>query len=285
VTAITSAKTREPLWKHAAKSVRYIFHRGLTVLDRVAPWRNDPLLPPAHLRIYYYRTWKPDAFARACRGARHELDVAGLQPDHRVLDIGSGIGNLAVGLIGSHRGTYDGIEVHREAVAWCQRAITPRHPTFRFHDADLASSAYNPGGRTSASSYRFPFPDGSFDVIFLGSVYTHLLPEDVDHYVREVARLLAPGGFCVASYFFLDDERRKSIDAHRSFISFSVEHASGVCRLHNANRPEAAIAFDETFIRRLHDQAGLRIRDVRRGQWWCGVAHDQDVVVAVPASS
>ena len=271
------------MWKRAAKSGRSLAYRGLTVLDGVAPWRGRALLPPAHLRIYYYNTWKPDAFERACRGARHELDVAGLRPDHRVLDIGSGIGNLAVGLIGYLHGTYDGIEIHGEALAWCRRVITPRHPNFRFHHADLASGAYNPGGRDSASAYRFPFPDRSFDVIFLGSVYTHLLPDDAAHYVHEVARLLAPGGFCVASYFLLDDGRRASIDARRSFIPFSIEHASGVCRLHNASSPEAAVAFDETFIRRVHRESNLRIRDIRRGGWWRGVAHDQDVVVAVHA--
>ncbi len=272
------------MWKRAAKSARSLAHRGLTVLDRLAPWRDDVLLPPAHLRIYYYRTWKPDAFARACRGARRELDAAGLRHDHRVLDIGSGVGNLAVGLIGYLQGTYDGIEVHAEAVAWCRRAITTRHPAFRFHHANLTSGAYNPGGGVSSAAYRFPFPDRSFDVIFLGSVYTHLLPDDAAHYIGEVARLLAPGGFCVASYFFLDDERRHAIDARQSFIPFPVEH-SAVCRLHDAKLPEAAVAFDEAFIRRLHGESGLRIRDLRRGQWWRGVSHDQDVVVAVHADS
>ena len=275
--------TQGPLWKRAAKSARSLAHRGLTVLDRLGPWRNDPLLPPAHLRIYYYGTWKPDAFARACRGARNELDAAGLRPGHRVLDIGSGIGNLAVGLIGYLQGTYDGIEVHPAAVAWCRRAITPRHPAFRFHHANLTSGAYNPGGAAAPAAYRFPFPDRSFDVIFLGSVYTHLLPDDAAHYIREVARLLARGGFCVASYFLLDDDRRHSVDARQSFIPFPVVHPSGVCLLHNASLPEAAVAFDETFIRRVHDESGLRIRNVRRGEWWQGVRHDQDVVVAVHA--
>jgi SAM-dependent methyltransferase len=280
VTTITTRATR-PLWKRAAKSLRSLSHRGLTVLDHFAPWRRDSLLPPAHLRIYYYGTWKPHAFARACQTVRTELDLAGLRPEHRVLDIGSGIGNLAVGLIGYLTGSYDGIDVHREAVAWCNRAITPHHPTFRFHHADLANSAYNPGERPPAAAYSFPFPNHSFDVIFLASVYTHLLPEDTAHYVQEVARLLAPGGFCVASYFLLDDERRQSIDARRSFIPFPVTHSSGTCRLHSASSPESAVAFDEAFIRRLHDESGLRIRDIRRGQWWRGVAHDQDVVVAV----
>jgi len=276
-----TARTARPPWKRAARSLRSLAHRGLTILDHFAPWRHDSLLPPAHLRIYYYRTWKPEAFVRACRGARTELEIAGLRREHRILDIGSGIGNLAVGLIGYLEGTYDGIDVHSDAVAWCRRTITPRHPTFRFHHADLASTAYNPGERPPASAYRFPFPDRSFDVIFLASVYTHLLPEDAANYVREVARLLAPGGFCVASYFLLDEERRASIDAGESFIRFPVNHSSGVCRLHDGRSPESAVAFDETFIRRLHDESGLRIRDVRRGQWWRGLAHDQDVLVAV----
>jgi SAM-dependent methyltransferase len=207
--------------------------------------------------------------------------MAGMRREHRVLDIGSGIGNLAVGLIGYLQGTYDGIDVHSEAVAWCRRAITPRYPTFRFHHADLANNAYNPGDRPPAATYRFPFPDRSFDVIFLASVFTHLLPDDAANYIHEVARLLAPGGFCVASYFLLDDERRRSIDAGHSFIPFPVHHSSGVCRLHNAHSPESAVAFDEAFIRRLHHESGLRIRDVRRGQWWCGVPHDQDVVGAI----
>jgi SAM-dependent methyltransferase len=278
----TITTTSEPLWKRAAKALRSLTHRGLTVLDRFAPWRDDPLLPPAHLRIYYYRTWKPEAFAHAGVSARTELELAGLRSDHRVLDIGSGIGNLAVSLIGHFRGTYDGVEVHREAVTWCRRAITPRHPAFRFHHANLANGAYNPDG-LPVLAYRFPFPDASFDVIFLGSVYTHLLPAEAAHYVREVARLLAPGGFCVASYFLLEDERRESIAAQRSFIPFPVEHPSGVCRLHRASSPESAVAFEEHFIRRLHDESGLRMRHVRRGQWWRGVPHDQDVVVAVHA--
>jgi SAM-dependent methyltransferase len=278
---VTVTTRQDPLWKRTAKALRSGAHRGLTLLDRVAPWRNDPLLPPAHLRIYYYRTWRPERFARACQDARTELDLAGLQPEHRVLDIGSGIGNLAVGLIGYLRGSYDGIEVHKEAVDWCRRAITPRQPTFRFHHADLASGAYNPGGQVASARYRFPFPDGSFDVIFLGSVFTHLMPEDAEHFVHEVGRLLAPGGFCVASYFLLDDERRRSIAANRSFMTFAVEHPSGVCLLHSARSPEAAVAFDEAFVRRLHDESGLRMRAVRRGSWWSGLSHDQDVVVAV----
>jgi SAM-dependent methyltransferase len=268
-----------PAWKRLGSGLRRGVYRLATPLDRIVR-RRDPLLPPAHLRIYYYGTWDPRAFARAC-DIRIELISRGLQPEHRVLDIGCGIGNLAIGLREYLRGGYDGVDIHPDAIAWCQQAISPRHPAFRFHRADVSSRAYNPGGNLTAAEYRFPFPDRTFDFIFLASVFTHMMPDAVERYLFEISRLLAPGGTCVESYFLLNDETRPGVDAGRSFMSFNVEHPSGVCRLHDAFVPEAAVAFDEGFVRRIHDEADLEIRDVRRGRWWSGERHDQDVVTAV----
>jgi hypothetical protein len=39
-------------------------YRAWTPIDRV--FRPDPLLPPAHLRVYYYRSTHPRAFQAAC---------------------------------------------------------------------------------------------------------------------------------------------------------------------------------------------------------------------------
>src|SRR5206468_2298345 len=81
-----------------------------------------------HLRIYYYRTRDIAGFARAREAVRTEVLSHGLKPTDRVLDIGSGIGNLALALIDAHTGTYDGVEIHPEAVAWCRSAIASRRP-------------------------------------------------------------------------------------------------------------------------------------------------------------
>jgi SAM-dependent methyltransferase len=270
------------MWKRVAHRARAAAFRLATPLDRIIRWRGSALLPPAHLRLHYYGTWNPEAFARHCDVTGTELISRGLQPDHRVLDIGSGIGNLAIGLRHHLRG-YDGVEIHPESVRWCRRAITRRHPTFRFHHADLASRAYNPRGTVSASEYRFPFADQSFDFIFLASVFTHMLPDAVEHYLHEISRLLATGGVCVASFFLLNDETRIGVETGRSFMSFSAGHPSGLCRLHDANVPEAAVALDEPFVRRVLEQADLEIRDVRRGRWWSGERHDQDIVTLVRA--
>jgi SAM-dependent methyltransferase len=238
-----------------------------------------PMLPPLDLRMYYYRAWNPAVFTRSCEVARREFIDRGLRPEHRVLDIGSGIGNLALGLTDYlTRGSYDGLEIHPQAVAWCQRTITRSHPAFRFHHADLASRAYNPRGHAAAATYRFPFADRRFDFICLSSVFTHMLPEGVENYLSEIARLLAPGGLCAASFFLLNDETRRGVEGGDSFIRFDVHHASGVCRLHDAAVPEAAVAFEESFVVEAAARAGLLIRDIRRGEWWRGTAHYQDMV-------
>ena len=276
--AVYRATNTTPWWKRAARPARRAFYRLGTLLENMLPRSAGPPMPPLHLRGYYNRTASRSAFAGYCEGARAELLTRGLRPEHRVLDIGCGVGNLALGLVDYLHGGYDGVDIHREAVEWCQASITPRYPTFRFHHADLASRAYNPGGRLSASAYRFPFPDRSFDVIFLSSVFTHLLPDTVEEYVHEISRLLAGGGICVASCYLINDESRPHVTAGRSFMSFGVSHPSGLCRLHDAAVPEAAVALEETFVRRIHEDAGLRIREVRRGEWWKGVPHHQDVL-------
>jgi len=269
----------KPAWKRLAGGLRRQVYRLATPVDRMVRRRRDPLLPPAHLRIYYYGTWDPRAFARACE-IRTELISRGLKPEHRVLDIGCGIGNLAIGLRDYLHGGYDGIDIHPEAIAWCQQAITPRYPSFRFHRVDVSSRAYNQGGTLPASTFRFPFADRTFDVIFLASVFTHMMPDAVERYLHEISRLLTAGGTCVESYFLLNDDTRPGVEAGRSFMSFGIKHPSGVCLLHDAAVPEAAVAYEEAFVRRLHDEAGLRIHDVRRGRWWTGEQHDQDVVTS-----
>ena len=108
------------------------------------------------------------------------------------------------------------------------------------------------------------------------------MPDDVEHYVSEISRLLKPGGVCVASYFLLNDESRAAVEAGRSFMTFDVPHTSGVCRLHNESVPEAAVAFEETFVLAIHQRAGLRVRALHRGGWWRGVADYQDVLAVTP---
>jgi SAM-dependent methyltransferase len=273
------AMDKRPAWRRAASRGRKLAYRSLSIAETMLG-RSGPLTPPAHLRAEYYRTLNRDAFERACVSARVEVLSHGLQPGHRILDVGCGIGNLAVGLREYLTGSYEGIDIVPSAVEWCQRAITPRYPRFRFDHADVSSAAYNPHGAVNASGFTFPFPGADFDFVFLGSVFTHMFPDEVQHYLKEIRRVLRPSGTCAASFFLIDDERRPAIDAGRSFLSFALRHPSGAARYHDERKPEAAVALEERFVRTAHAAAGLAIDTIRRGGWWNGRSDDQDVVRA-----
>lgn len=243
--------------------------------------RRDPLTPPRRLGFVGsgdYRTAGDEL-------RRLFVDLGGLRPDDDVLDIGSGVGRGAIGLTGWLRGRYEGIDVVRRGVQWCQRAITPRYPNFRFQVADIYNRHYNPVGCFSASEYRFPFEDHSFDFVVLTSVFTHLLPADRDNYISEITRLLRTGGRCLATFFLLNDEARHSMQSGRGSLNFRFDRPG--YWTDNSRIPEAAVAYEEAEALAEFERSGLQIAKIRYGGWSGrsdGVGW-QDVVVAGPSAA
>jgi SAM-dependent methyltransferase len=214
---------------------------------------------------------------------RYFIELGGLQPEESVLDVGCGLGRMAIPLTGhlSERGRYRGIDIGREAIASCQRNITGKHPHFQFEVADVYNQAYNPRGAHKASEYQFPYPDGTFDFVYLVSVFTHMLPLEVRNYTAEVARVLKPGGRCLITYFLLNPQSRELIDAGRS--SFGFPHQHGEYWVMNERVPEEAVAYEESFIREVYAQIGLSIDEPIRYGCWCGreeFLDFQDILIA-----
>ena len=209
--------------------------------------------------------------------------VCGLQSNARVLDIGCGIGRVAVALTHylSSEGSYDGIDIIPEAIKWCTRKITHQYPRFRFHFADIYNEQYNPKSRFKASDYAFPFERDSFDFVILASVFTHLFPEDVEHYISEIVRMLKPGGTCFATYFLLNPETMERIDTGKSTLNFQFK--GDRYRTISRKVPESAVAYDENYIINLYMQNRLTITTPIRSGTWSVRATDyeyQDFVVA-----
>jgi SAM-dependent methyltransferase len=191
----------------------------------------------------------------------HFVTHAGLAPHERVLDIGCGVGRMAVPLTQylDEAGSYDGVDIVADGIAWCREAITPAYPAFRFHHLDLAHPLYNPAGTLATGAARLPFADESFDLICMVSVLTHLEAAEVAHYAREVARLLAPGGRCFATAFLLNPPARDALLAGGGKLAFDPADPGPVLHADPAV-PSAAVAFDEDTLLELFLRAGLRRR-------------------------
>lgn len=94
---------------------------------------------------------------------------------------------------------------------------------------------YNPSGRFEASNYRFPYESESFGVAFATSVFTHLMRADLDNYVKEAARMLAPGGRLLATFFLLNDGSLKRMRAGKAGTDFS--HLRDGCNVSDPGLP------------------------------------------------
>jgi SAM-dependent methyltransferase len=245
--------------------------------------RRDPLLPPNWLHSVSGQSFDVEDFnAVGEEFFRYFVTIGGLQPDHRVLDVGSGTGRMARPLTRYLKnGSYEGIDIVAPSVKWCQRTFTPRYPNFRFQFSDIYNKTYNPAGECNASEYSFPFETSSFDFIFLTSVFTHMLPEDLENYFSEVARVLKPDGRSLITYILLNQESLELIDAKISPCLF--EYRLPGCRVGNADVPEDHVAYDETTIRGLYQKHNLNLLEPIYFGTWCGRKNGlsaQDMIVA-----
>jgi len=149
------------------------------------------------------------------------------------------------------------LDIVSAPVRWCAEHITPRYPAFHFTHADIYNTSYNRAGRIKARDYILPYPEGTFDFVFLTSVFTHMLPEDMENYLRQCARVMKSRGRCLITFFLIDEECLRLMQSGRSTLDFP--NVYGNYRTAFKDNPEAVLAYDESFIRQCYARCGLEI--------------------------
>ncbi|MCH2193193.1 class I SAM-dependent methyltransferase [Kordia sp.] len=188
-----------------------------------------------------------------------------IQPDSRILDIGSGIGRMAIPFTEflNENGTYKGFDVVAQGVDWCTANITSKYPNFTFKFTPLKNDLYNLNTNAEAKDFTFPYDNSSFDFAFLTSVFTHMMPADVLHYLGEIYRVLDTKKICLATFFILDETSRKHMSSSK--MNFKVDRQTYA--LMDEKVKEANVAFDKDYIFAQFEAKGFQIVNYFPGTW------------------
>jgi SAM-dependent methyltransferase len=228
-------------------------------------------LPPNHFRVRIgvgnrlfnnqidFLTGPPNFWMEAFANGWFSLDGT-------VIDIGSGCGRYARVLRDyaangqAFSGAYVGVDIDQEMIAWCAKAFPV--PQFRFHASTDASASYNKD-EAAGSPFRIPEPDASADLIFSRSLFTHLLEQEAENYLRESFRLLRSGGTAHHSVFCLDYPPPTMGGRH------TFSHIMGKAYVESLRQPTAAVAYTEAALFEMARAAGFTDMEVRHtvGEW------------------
>lgn len=206
-------------------------------------------------------------------------NLTNLEPNYKVLEIGCGMGRFAMPLTKflNESGEYYGVDIIPEPIEHCKKNISKRYGNFHFSVLNVQNKFYNKKGKYSASEFKFPFPDRFFDFIFLHSVFTHMVFNDVKNYLSEIARILKPGKFCFITYLLVNKKNFsgniKKQDKRYKF-KFNGYYST------DSEIPEKEVYFDEEFIRHLYKQIGFEILEPILYGGMPGSLPVQDIIIA-----
>lgn len=244
-----------PSWRH---TLRWIVYFPQDIFSA-----KNPLSPPARL-IY---TGRGDFIKQGKEWLELFIKLASLKPSDTVLDIGSGIGRIALPLTHFLNAPYEGFDAVQSGVDWCTENITSRYPHFKFHYFPLHNDLYN-RSELNASQFVFPYNQHEFDFACAISVFTHMLPAEVENYFSQMARVLKPGARAVCTFFILNAESIPSMNKQKGGFKFILSDHKPYALL-NEKVKAANVAFRENYLEKVLDDHSFNIISKIPGHW-CG---------------
>ena len=218
---------------------------------------TDLPLPPLEFR-HLVGPMEPDAFDDpSVDGALRTLPDAAFE---FVFDYGCGCGRLARQLMrgGYAPQKYVGIDPHRGMIEWCRTNITARAPAFEFRHHDVFQEFMNPDGQLD--SLPLPAGDGEVTLFLAWSVFTHVFERDAAYYLAEIARVLAPDGVAITTWFLFDKRDFPMMQSFQNALFISDFD------------PTNAVIFDRGWLRDETARAGLAMTRITppavRGFQW-----------------
>lgn len=188
------------------------FHRLDAMRTTLALWPcNMNLVPGANLRIMV----GPEAYRYFFYSMAEHFwlirHVCGFKHDQHLLDVGCGCGKTAFALLRVIKkpGSYTGFDIQPRLIDFMQRFFKSQNidDHFRADCFPVSGNRMYTGAATGINpeEFTFPYEENHFDCAVLFSVFTHLRTLAMTNYVRNMARLLRPGGRVLVSCYLLDN--------------------------------------------------------------------------------
>ncbi|MEN3323433.1 class I SAM-dependent methyltransferase [Mariniflexile soesokkakense] len=262
--------------------IRRLYYLPVDLFDKITG-KTNKYVPPRGC-IY---TGSPSSAENYLKQGDFQLELLieeiDLMPSDKVLDIGSGVGRTAIALTTylDKSGSYDGFDVVKKGVDWCNSGIGNDFPNFKFKYVSLFNDLYNTS-KNSALDFVFPYQDNSFTKIFTFSVFTHMMLEEIQHYFKEIQRVLTKDGQCFSTFFLYDSED-EDYAGTRAHLNFPKKGDDGF-RLMHENVKSGNIAIHKTKLDNMLKTAGL-IRVKTIDGFWKDEVQDlskkeyQDIVI------
>ena len=133
---------------------------------------------------------------------------------------------------------------------------------------DVFNSEYNPRGKLKGSNFNFPYEDNYFDFVCANSVFTHMVPKDLENYISEISRVLNKGGRFFLTFFLLNNDSISFIHKKKSKYNFDTN--TDTFSTMSKKTPDYIIAYHEDFVRNLFIKHGLHITEPIKYGFWCG---------------
>jgi len=143
-----------------------------------------PPSPDNMMRIGSYREF--DAFVRngrsiADRVAAHIKEFAPASGPLTVLDFGAGVGRVALPMWFDYKMLTHVCDVDASAMEYLAKT---------FDEVDVKTTNFKP---------PLPYDDNTFDVVYSISIWTHLHADDQIAWLKEMRRIIKPGGYLMAT--------------------------------------------------------------------------------------
>ena len=195
---------------------------------------------------------------------KYFIELGGLKAKDHVLDIGSGLGRMAIPLTNylHKKASYEGFEIVKSAVDDCSKRITKKFPNFSFRHVHIENDLYVKNG-ACASKFVFPFDQNNFDFAWASSVFTHLEPDAVINYLKEARRVIRPGGRFLATFFLMDQESIITSQKSKYPFKFKIHDAWYMSKISKS----ANVAFEEKKILQWANDAGWKKAKTFHGSW------------------